>query len=84
MVLTREQEMVALGLDLARTGLIDTAYRWPENTVVYEFSDIFDSAQVEQIKSGMEYLQNISCIQFKERTNEVNYVEINVRQSDQC
>lgn len=77
MVLTLEQEAMALGRE-ERTGLIDTNYRWPENTVIYEFSDIFSVAQKEYIELGMSRIEAISCIRFRERTTEINYVEVNV------
>lgn len=78
-MLTDAQEQVILGVG-GRTGLIDINYRWPDNTVVYEFNtEPFSAAHIEQILQGMREIEAISCIRFKERTNEEDYVQINVR-----
>lgn len=56
-----------------RNGLIDLKLRWPEKTVIYEFSD--DLGEDESVlKEAMEIIQSVSCIKFKKRTDEQGYV----------
>jgi len=75
MVLTKEQEDMVAGKS-GRTGLIDTRYRWPDNTIPYVLSDVFDQAQVDHIIKGLRELERVSCLTFVERTTEVTYVEV--------
>lgn len=76
MVLTNDQERMLKGLD--RTGLIDTSYRWPNNTVPYILSDIFSQAQKDYIELGLRELERISCIVFVPRTTEETFVSVEV------
>lgn len=82
-MLTDAQEAMILGGVASgggRTGLIDVNYRWPDNTVVYEFNpEPFNDEQVAHILLGMREIEAISCVRFRERTDEENYVQINVR-----
>lgn len=75
-VLTDIQAREIAGLN--RNGRIDTYYRWKDNTVYYQITNDFDAAQKDYI---LKALQNISesapnCIKFKQRTNEIDYVEV--------
>jgi len=74
MVLTSDQERMLNGLD--RTGLIDTSYRWPNNTVAYILSDIFSQPQRDYIELGLREIESVSCIRFVERTTEETYVSV--------
>lgn len=74
MVLTTDQERMLNGLD--RTGLIDTNYRWPNNTVPYVLSDIFSQAQRDYIELGMRELERVSCVFFVPRTTEESFVSV--------
>lgn len=76
MVLTTDQELMLNGMD--RTGLIDTSYRWPNNTVYYILSDIFSQEQKDYIELGMRELERVSCVHFVPRTTEENYVSVEV------
>lgn len=60
-----------------RNGLIDPSTRWPEATVVYEIGrDLKRKSHL--IKDAMKTISSVSCIKFKERTNERAYVHFNV------
>lgn len=76
MVLTTDQERMLNGLD--RTGLIDLNYRWPNNTVPYVLSDIFNQAQKDYIELGLRELERVSCVHFVTRTDEANFVSVEV------
>lgn len=76
MVLTAEQKRMLTGLD--RTGLIDTSYRWPNNTVPYILSDIFSQEQRDYIELGMREIEAVSCLLFVPRTTEENFVSVEV------
>lgn len=76
MVLTIDQERMLNGLD--RTGLIDTSYRWPNNTVPYILSDIFSQEQKDYIELGMRELERVSCVLFVPRTTEETFVSVEV------
>lgn len=80
MVLTVEQ---TLNLNsppdtTGRTGLIDTNYRWPQNLVPYELSDVFDAAQVAHIERGLGEIEAATCLRFVRRTTEVDYINVTV------
>jgi len=74
MVLTPAQERMLNGLD--RTGLIDTSFRWPNNTVYYTISDIFNQAQSDYIEEGLRELERVSCLRFIPRTTQEAYVSV--------
>lgn len=74
--MTADQERMLNGLD--RTGLIDTSYRWPNNTVPYELSDIFSQEQKDYIELGLRELERVSCVTFVRRTTEETYVSVEV------
>lgn len=75
-VLTAEQERMLNGMD--RTGLIDTSYRWPNNTVPYVLSDIFSQEQKDYIELGLREIERVSCLSFVRRTTEENFVGVEV------
>lgn len=64
---------------LQRTGLVNENYRWPNNTVTYEISSAFEPDRVESIELGLRRIEEVTCIRFVKRTNEVNYVFVTVR-----
>ncbi|KAG4066430.1 hypothetical protein HA402_007066 [Bradysia odoriphaga] len=71
-ILTKEQEEQLFGMK--RTGLVNDNYRWPNNTVVYEISSAFEQNRVESIELGLRRIEEVTCIRFVKRTDEVNYV----------
>lgn len=77
MVLSAKQERALKGME--RTGLIDVNMRWPNKVVPYVLSDVFDDEQKNHIVAGLRELERVSCLSFVERTDEVNYVRVNVR-----
>lgn len=76
-ILTKKQEEELFGLH--RTGLVNENYRWPNNTVVYEISTAFAPDRIESIELGLRRIEEVTCIRFVRRTNEVNYVYVTVR-----
>jgi len=69
-------------MDLNRNGLITTAKRWPNNTVYYTLSKEFDEPHRNHILRGMEIIEQVSCIRFKEApSNKFDYVHIRVAAS---
>lgn len=77
MVLNPEQAEYIFGDQ--RNGLIDTRYRWLNNTVPYNLSsDVFSTAQVAHIELALRTLESVSCIKFVPYTNEVAYVDVTV------
>uniref|UniRef100_UPI001484E17E M12 family metallopeptidase n=1 Tax=Chitinivorax sp. B TaxID=2502235 RepID=UPI001484E17E len=49
--------------------------RWPNNTVYYTFASNFSQRGRDAVRAGMKLITDRTAIQFKERTNERNYVE---------
>lgn len=76
MVLDLDQYAALFGLNQARTGLINTRYRWTDNTVPYVIGSVFDAAQVAAIEAGLRDIESISCIRFVARTTQANYVTV--------
>lgn len=77
MVLSEKQKRVLKGMD--RTGLIDVNMRWPNKVVPYLLSDVFSDEQKSHIEAALRELERVSCLTFVPRTDEVNYVRVNVR-----
>lgn len=77
MVLSEKQKSVLKGMD--RTGLIDVNMRWPNKVVPYLLSDVFSDEQKSHIEASLRELERVSCLTFVPRTDEVNYVGVNVR-----
>lgn len=77
MVLSEKQKRLLKGMD--RTGLIDANMRWPNKVVPYVLSDVFNDEQTSHIEAALRELERVSCLTFVPRTDEVNYVRVNVR-----
>lgn len=75
-ILTKQQEEELFGV--GRTGLINTNYRWPNNTVAYEISTAFEQHRVDSIELGLRLIEAVTCLRFVQRTDEVNYVYVTV------
>ncbi|XP_017050618.1 seminal metalloprotease 1 [Drosophila ficusphila] len=70
MMLTEEQQSNLEHGPKARNGLINTERRWPNNVVVYRISDDFDAAHKRAIQNGIDTLEQNTCLQFREATDE--------------
>lgn len=77
MILSEKQERLLKGME--RTGLVDANMRWPDKVVPYVLSDVFNDDQKAHIEAGLRELARVSCLTFIPRTEEVNYVRVNVR-----
>ncbi|XP_053959228.1 seminal metalloprotease 1-like [Anastrepha ludens] len=57
-----------------RNGLRSETRRWPNNTVYYKFHEgAFDEAHRNHVLRGIEILEAVSCIRFKEATEGQEY-----------
>lgn len=78
MRLTEEQtEML---FSPAKNGLVSTKYRWPNKTLPYVLPKNLSIPQKIQTKLALKTLESVSCVKFVERTNEKDYVEVEVSQ----
>lgn len=78
MILTDEQ-LDALSSP-ERNGIISPTVRWPNKTVIYEIGAEFVSTlDRDSFVRGMKAIESVSCIKFRPRTNEKDYVRITVR-----
>lgn len=76
-VLNTDQHDFIFGNGLTRNGLIDTEYRWPNNTVPYILTDTnHTEEQMEHIEKGLRYISNVTCIKFVQRTTEKDYIKV--------
>lgn len=75
-ILTNEQERIWSGIE--RTGLINGTYRWPENTIPYTLSSVFNEAQLAHIHRGLREIEEATCLKFVVRTTEANFVNVTV------
>uniref|UniRef100_A0A1L8EGD1 Metalloendopeptidase n=1 Tax=Haematobia irritans TaxID=7368 RepID=A0A1L8EGD1_HAEIR len=63
--------------DITRNGLRNEVYKWPDAIVYYKFYTVLDEPHRNHILRGMQLLEDVSCIRFKEATEETkNYVNI--------
>lgn len=76
MVLNEEQ--IEDLLSPARNGLIKKRYRWTNKTVPYLLSDEHTKEQNDYIELALKAIESVSCIKFVRRTNEEEYIEMNV------
>lgn len=76
-ILTKIQEEELFGFE--RTGLVDVNYRWPNNTIPYELSTSFEQTRLDDIEEALRRIENVTCMKFVKRTDEVNYVYVSVR-----
>lgn len=53
-------------------------YRWPNNTVPYVLSEKHTKEQHEFIVKAMKEIESHTCITFKERSNENDYLQFEV------
>uniref|UniRef100_A0A0A1XJ49 Metalloendopeptidase n=1 Tax=Zeugodacus cucurbitae TaxID=28588 RepID=A0A0A1XJ49_ZEUCU len=57
-----------------RNGLRNETRRWPDNIVYYKFSEgYFDKVHQNHILRGIKILEEVSCIRFKEATDDQPY-----------
>lgn len=57
-----------------RNGLRNGTRRWPDNIVYYKFNEeYFDNAHRNHILRGIKILEEVSCIRFKEATEDQPY-----------
>nr|WDQ39758.1 seminal metalloprotease 1 [Exorista sorbillans] len=61
-----EEGDMVLDTMLLRNGLRKPVYRWPNNTVYYKFFTEFDGPHKNHILRGMQILESVSCLRFKE------------------
>lgn len=61
-----------------KNGLIDQKYRWPNKTVPYQLSSAHTKEQQDYIEEALRQLEAVSCVKFVRRTNETNYVIMDV------
>lgn len=76
-MILNEDQLEAI-LSSNRNGLIETKYRWPNNTIPYQLSSNHTEAQQNYIELGLRTIEAISCVKFVRRTNEENFVNITV------
>ncbi|OXA39487.1 flavastacin isoform X2 [Folsomia candida] len=61
------------------SGLMDSAYRWPDSTIIYEFDPKFDSNFKENFTRAMAHIMGRTCIRFKPLDKEDNYIYVTDR-----
>lgn len=76
MILSQEQH-VDISMP-TRNGLIETKYRWPNKTMPYQLSSNHTQEQRDHIELALRTLESVSCVKFVRRTNEVDFVQLNV------
>ncbi|XP_055373692.1 hatching enzyme 1.2-like [Condylostylus longicornis] len=60
----------------SRNGMISRAFRWPKGIIPYEIRGSFTAAELALIKHGLNEYHKKTCIRFKPRTNEKDYISI--------
>ncbi|XP_058065456.1 astacin-like [Anopheles bellator] len=71
-ILTSEQEDA---VKYGYTAIIGESYKWPNNLVPYKIdTTAFTAAQQNSIVSALQQIELVSCVRFKARTTEKDYV----------
>lgn len=61
-----------------RNGITNTRLLWPHATLIFYINDNFSPQEKQLIIQSMQILTEVSCIRFKQRTNENAYVYFSV------
>lgn len=61
---------------IKRNGVIATKYRWANNTLVYELSSKHTKKQNDFIEKALSKIASVSCLKFKRRTDEKDFVRM--------
>eukprot|EP00111_Clytia_hemisphaerica_P021182 TCONS_00062392-protein len=59
-----------------RRDVITGPYAWPNGKVPYVFADDYPEFSKFWVRSSMDEIQKVSCVQFIERTDEKDYIKI--------
>lgn len=76
MIITEEQKEALFAR--TRNGLIATKYRWANKTVPYQLTTDHTKEQRNYIEKALRTLASVSCLTFVRRTNEKDYVQLQV------
>uniref|UniRef100_A0A182Q735 Metalloendopeptidase n=1 Tax=Anopheles farauti TaxID=69004 RepID=A0A182Q735_9DIPT len=72
MILTKEQENA---VKYGYTAMIGESYKWPNNIVPYTIEPgAFTVTQQNSIAAALQQIELVSCVRFKPRTTETDYV----------
>lgn len=75
-VLTDIQSNYIFGM--GRNGLLNVTRRWLNKTVPYELNANHTIEQNDYIEKALNELSSISCISFVQRTNETDFIKLQV------
>lgn len=76
MIITEEQKEALFAR--TRNGLIATKYRWANKTVPYQLTTDHTKEERDYIEKALRTLESVSCLTFVRRTNEKDYVQLQV------
>ncbi|XP_064554677.1 zinc metalloproteinase nas-1 [Drosophila montana] len=62
--------------DDTRNGLLAVSTRWPGGVVPYEIKGIFTSQELGNIQHAFKEYHDKTCVRFRPRTNEKDYISI--------
>uniref|UniRef100_A0A182MUK9 Peptidase M12A domain-containing protein n=1 Tax=Anopheles culicifacies TaxID=139723 RepID=A0A182MUK9_9DIPT len=72
--LTSDQEQA---VKYGYTAIIGESYKWPNNIVPYTIdTNAFTVSQQNSILSAIQQIELVSCVRFKPRTTETDYVKV--------
>uniref|UniRef100_A0A1B0CLR6 Metalloendopeptidase n=1 Tax=Lutzomyia longipalpis TaxID=7200 RepID=A0A1B0CLR6_LUTLO len=75
MELTETQRRTVFdGMIDGRTGLLNVRYRWPDNTLAYDFASDVNQEQRNYVELALRNISGHTCLKFVRRTNQVDYV----------
>lgn len=60
------------------SGLDSLDIRWPENVIPYQLSGKHTKQQQNQIEMALSSIEAVSCLKFKRRSNESDFVKLSV------
>lgn len=63
------------GFDI-KAGIIGDNFRWPNRVLVYEIDGAFNQDERNVIEAGINAIQSTTCIQFRQRSSENDWVFI--------
>lgn len=59
-----------------RNGLIESNWRWPDKVIPYQLSNEHSKRENDMIEEALKRIESVSCVKFKRRTNEKDYIQL--------
>lgn len=74
MILNAEQEDAIHAP--VRNGLLSAKWKWPNKVIIYQLSNDHSQHENDMIERALKRIESATCIKFKRRTDENDYIQV--------